>query len=120
MILNDAGRMVENIWQDIPNKYSGFENDIFVVMPNHLHGILIISEKTAALSLPDVIRNFKSFTTTCYMRGVEENKLQPFEKKFWQRNYYEHIIRKNEDLDKIRQYIVDNPKNWDQDQENSA
>jgi putative transposase len=124
MALNDAGLMVHNIWLDIGNKYDGFENDLFVVMPNHLHGILIIRERGPArgpaptLSLPDVMRNFKSLTTTFYMKGVEENQFEPFEKRLWQRSYYEHIIRKNESLEKIRQYIVNNPGKWEEDREN--
>lgn len=93
-------------------------------MPNHLHGILIIHERGPAqgpaptLSLPDVMRNFKSLTTTYYMKGVKENKFEPFKNKLWQRNYYEHIIRKSESLDKIRQYIIDNPRKWEDDREN--
>lgn len=111
-------------WLDISNKYDGVENDLFVVMPNHLHGILILHESGPAqgpaptFSLSDVMRNFKSFTTTRYREGVEKNKYEPYEKKLWQRSYYEHIIRKNESLNKIRQYIIDNPKKWKQDQEN--
>lgn len=124
MILNDVGEMIHKIWLEIGNKYDGFENDLFVVMPNHLHGILIIDERGPArgpaptLSLPDVMRNFKSLTTTYYIRGIEENIFEPFEKKLWQRSYYEHIIRKNESLDKIRHYIVDNPRKWGEDREN--
>lgn len=133
MILNDAGKMVHDVWLDISNKYNGFENDLFVVMPNHLHGILILNDKGPAqdlndsgpaqgpaptLSVPDIMRNFKSLTTTFYRKGMEKNKYEPFEKKLWQRSYYEHIIRKNESLNKIRQYIIDNPKKWKEDQEN--
>lgn len=151
MILNDAGKMVHDLWLDISNKYDGFENDLFVVMPNHLHGILILNGSASTrksneerlarglnerepaqglneqgpaqgpaptLSVPDIMRNFKSLTTTCYRKGMEKNKYNPFEKKLWQRSYYEHIIRKNESLNKIRQYIVDNPRKWKEDQEN--
>jgi putative transposase len=125
MILNDAGYMVQKAWQDISKNYAGFKNDIFIVMPNHLHGILIIQNNqlgpaqgpAPTLSLPDVIRNFKSFTTTCYIKGVTENNFEPFEKKVWQRNYYEHIIRKPENLNKIREYISNNPEKWDEDRE---
>ncbi len=66
------------------------------------------------------MRNFKSFTTTCYISGVLENNFVAFDKKLWQRNYYEHVIRKAESLEKIRQYISDNPKKWDEDLENPA
>lgn len=126
MILNDAGLMIQNVWLAIPDKYSGFQNDLFTIMPNHLHAILIIREKelgpargpAPTLSLPDVMRNFKSLTTHLYTKGIEENKFQPFEKSLWQRSYYEHIIRNDQSLERIRQYIIDNPKSWDEDKEN--
>ncbi len=50
--LNDAGQMIHNVWLDISNKYDGFENDLFVVMPNHLHGILIAKERGPARGRP--------------------------------------------------------------------
>ena len=125
MVLNDVGLMIHNIWSDIPNKYSCFSNDLFVLMPNHLHGILIINDKLGpaqgpapTLSLSDVLRNFKSLTTTCYMKGVDTNKFKPFEKKLWQRSYYEHVIRRNKSLDKIREYILNNPRKWHEDLNN--
>lgn len=126
MILNKAGQMIHNAWTNLANKYSGVENDVFIVMPNHLHGILLLNTNepgpargpAPTLSLPELMRNFKSFTTTSYMRGVLENNFVVFEKKLWQRNYYEHIIRTTESLEKIRQYIVDNPEKWDEDREN--
>jgi putative transposase len=121
MILNDIGQMVHDVWANLPERHSGFENDSFVIMPNHVHGILIKRIEnglTPAVSLPEIIRNFKSFTTTCYMQGVKENRFEPFNKKIWQRNYYEHIIRSNDRLEKIRQYICENPTKWDEDREN--
>jgi REP element-mobilizing transposase RayT len=53
---------------------------------------------TRVLSLPDVVRNFKSLTTKRYIEGVKQNSWEPLERHFWQRNYHEHIIRNEEDL----------------------
>ena len=66
----------------------------------------------------DIVYWFKSMTTTRYRYGVEQSGCQPFQKKLWQRNYYERIIRNDDELNRIRQYIRDNPNNWDQDPEN--
>lgn len=58
---------------------------------------------------------FKSITTVAYIRGVKNKGWQPFNRKLWQRNYYEHIIRNVNDYDRIANYIKDNPLNWEQD-----
>src|SRR5580704_16929151 len=70
------------------------------------------------ISLSDVIRYFKMLTTRYYIKGVNENRFVAFDKKLWQRNYYEHIIRDEMSLDRIRQYIIDNPAKWAEDREN--
>jgi REP element-mobilizing transposase RayT len=70
------------------------------------------------MSLPDVIHRFKSLTTARYRRGVLQDGWQPFPGRLWQRNYYEHIIRDEEELNRIRQYIIDNPGRWQDDVEN--
>lgn len=65
-----------------------------------------------------IIQWFKTMTTNYYIRGVKTNKWKPFAKRLWQRNYYERIIRNENDLNKIREYIINNPKIWDNDREN--
>jgi REP element-mobilizing transposase RayT len=72
------------------------------------------------LSLPDVVHRFKSFTTTQYRYGVKDNVWIPFPGKLWQRNYYEHIIRNEDELNRVRRYIVENPAKWALDPENPA
>ena len=67
------------------------------------------------MSLPTVIQRFKSFTTKQYIEGVHNLNWQPFHKKLWQRNYYEHIVRNEESLEVLRNYIVNNPLNWEED-----
>lgn len=73
---------------------------------------------TKTLSIPEVIHRFKSLTTRKYINGVKENNWQPFNKRLWQRNYYEHIIRNEEELNASREYIVNNPIKWELDKEN--
>jgi REP element-mobilizing transposase RayT len=117
MQLNEVGLRVQQAWEDLPTRFSSGTLDTFVVMPNHIHGIIaIVVPEGAASSAPTlgkIMRAFKSIST------IEVNRLlsrpgQPL----WQRNYYEHIIRDDDGLDRIRQYIVDNPVKWPEDEEN--
>jgi hypothetical protein len=73
---------------------------------------------TPAPTLGDVIGAFKSRVTVEYTRGVKTLGWTPFDKRLWQRNYYEHIIRNEEALNRIRRYIVENPIRWAFDREN--
>lgn len=66
----------------------------------------------------DIIGAFKSMTTNEYIRGVRQFRWTPFPGRLWQRNYYEHIIRNEDELNRIRGYIVDNPLRWHLDREN--
>ena len=69
-------------------------------------------------ALGDVVGAFKSLTTVEYMRGVKTLRWPQFSGKLWQRNYFEHVVRSDESLTKIRQYILDNPARWEFDREN--
>lgn len=68
------------------------------------------------LSLSDVVHRFKTMTTKRYCDGVKTNKWPPFDARLWQRNYYEHVIRDETDLNRIREYIINNPANWVKDE----
>ncbi len=70
MRLNDAGKMIQTVWDEIPEHYPGIKTDEFVIMPNHIHGIVVI---TAGLSLPDVVHRFKTMTTKRYTDGVKQS-----------------------------------------------
>lgn len=118
MQLNAAGEMIQSVWDEIPQYYTGIEIDAFQIMPNHIHGILCLSEST--LSLSDIVHRFKTLTTKKYIDGVKGNNWQPFDGKLWQRNYYEHIIRNEKSLSEIREYIVNNPFSWPKDKMNPA
>jgi putative transposase len=127
--LNDFGNIVQDHWRNLTQHYSNINLGCFVVMPNHFHGIIIIRDQksdhpsniraglrpapTQNISLHKVVRTFKSFTAR------EINKLRYSSKApVWQRNYYEHIIRTDEEFYKIEEYINENVINWDKDNEN--
>lgn len=120
MALNDAGRMVEDIWLSIPKIFPNVTLDEYIVMPNHFHGIVAIDRcawatKRVAPTLGQIIGAYKSITTNQYIFGVKCNGWPAFDGRIWHRNYYEHIIRDQDDLVRIRAYIRDNPKNWERD-----
>lgn len=124
MHLNHAGIMIQKIWMELSENYPGVETDAFVVMPNHFHGIVVLNDVGAGpracpeskMALPDVVHRFKSFTTAQYREGVQTQNWEPFIGKLWQRNYYEHIVRDDKDLNRIREYIKNNPQNWTNDE----
>jgi REP element-mobilizing transposase RayT len=67
------------------------------------------------MSLPDVVHRFKSFTTAMYRHGVKNHGWPPFAGTFWQRNYWEHVIRDERGLRQIQEYIMNNPARWAED-----
>jgi putative transposase len=135
MELNDAGKMVENEWIALQERFPQIEQHEYIVMPNHFHGILEIKSleqnaenkiseendtKNKTLEtqkLGDFIGAFKSITTLKYIQGVKANQKDflPFEKRIWQRNYYENIIRNEKTFYTIANYINENPKKWQED-----
>ncbi len=161
MVLNDAGRMVKTVWDEIPQYYPGIDIDACQIMPNHIHGIIILvgagpracpvtpgpracpmitgpvpapqpqrptptarswgqSRNTtgAGLSLPDVVHRFKTMTTKRYIDGVKQYGWPRFNARLWQRNYWEHVVRHENELNRIRRYIMANPAKWASDRIN--
>jgi len=149
MILNDVGKIISECWSGTLDHFDGVSLDEFVVMPNHIHGIVVIengidgwganvvrdninirgtSGRGAACcaptnvpavikniikpnSLPAIVRSFKSAVSKkCRERELVYD--------IWQRNYYEHIIRNENELFKIRNYIHGNPSKWQEDKLN--
>lgn len=97
--LQPSGEMVLHWWMELPNKYPDVEIDDIVVMPNHLHGIILINDQSnnpqaphAQVTLGAIIGWFKTMTTNAYIRGVVESGWRPFDRRLWQANYFEHII----------------------------
>ena len=129
--LNVAGRMVQAVWSELPVHYSGIKTDVCVVMPNHIHGIIIVGVQfiapgsapsnqaditqegamNRAPTLGEIIRAYKAAST----RMIRQTTNLDFA---WQRNYYEHVIRNDESLNRIREYILNNPARWAYDHEN--
>jgi putative transposase len=125
-----AGKMVNECWLAIRNTFPTVYIDEYVVMPNHVHGILIlpgpgasvVSAKTTAgtryPSLGIVVGSFKSRSTVLYTHGVRQAAWPTFHQRLWQRNYYDRIIRDDQELARAREYIHNNPLQWSLDREN--
>lgn len=128
MSLNEWGRVVQSCWDEIPVHYPMVELDAFVVMPNHVHGVVVITVSVGAQyiaplpkhgatannvtpnSLGSIVRTFKAAVTRIINR-LPDAPHHPI----WQRNYYEHIIRSEDSLNTIRAYITSNPAKWAED-----
>lgn len=146
MILSEIGKIAEKCWKEIPQHYLCVQLDKYVVMPNHIHGIIIIIDdvgaedfqplrphtqkninaevenfqplpkinqyqKVITKSLGSIIRGFKIGVT----KSCNQQKCQHFA---LQRNYHEHIVRNENELNRIREYIINNPLQWQFDREN--
>jgi REP element-mobilizing transposase RayT len=127
MVLNDAGKMVEEQWVALTERFPTVELDLYQVMPNHIHGIIVVGSTLEKRPVPVSTKNptlggivgaFKSITTHEYILGVDNKHWPQFYKRLWQRNYYEHVVSDEMDLNRIRDYIQSNPINWDEDEEN--
>lgn len=108
--LSHAGRIAEASWLSSA-AHDGVECDEFIVMPNHLHGILALNGKTLALG--ELVRAFKARTTHAITGSHKTGST-----RLWQRNYYERIIRDDAELADTRRYIKLNPLSWSTDPEN--
>jgi putative transposase len=138
MILNEAGQTIQRVWEDLPHRFPTVVLDVFQLMPNHFHGILVIPgaglEQALALAtgapviqpgpkaagtasrtptMAGVVGAFKSIAT------IEVNRFQScIGRRLLQENFYEHIIRSVDSLEKIRAYIRQKPVRWFEDPEN--
>jgi len=134
MALSAEGAMVQDAWKAIPAICDAAKLDTFVIMPNHLHGIIILHRGEMGFgirpdvnddlaedaevkkpTLGDVIRRFKSYTAN---RFRKESASLP-DARLWQRSYYEHIVRDGIALKRIREYIENNVLRWHLDRENN-
>jgi putative transposase len=133
MRLNRLGRMILKCWLAIPVHYPNVELDYYVIMPNHFHGIIHITDsrcqriqmcrggvtpplhKLNAPTLGDIIGYFKYRST----KQINQLSNSPG-RRIWQRSYYEHVIRDETELNAKREYIVNNPLKWELDRNNPA
>ena len=119
MFLNKLGKMAKKFWNEIPEHFPEIELDEYVIMPNHIHGIIIINNMDVgtrhALSLQqqspkhnlgNIIGSFKSAVS----KYAHENEYKHFK---WQRSFYDRIIRNEKELYFIRRYIQQNPLKWE-------
>jgi REP element-mobilizing transposase RayT len=124
--LSAAGRVVNEIWRGLSERFANASADLFVVMPNHVHVIVAVGAQfiasggtpaqsegaiNRAPTLGQIIRAVKAASTHRIRQSTDLAIV-------WQRNYYEHVIRDEESLNRIRQYILDNPLRWELDPEN--
>ena len=160
MRLNPFGEIVQKWWREIPTHFPNTETGAFVIMPNHVHGIIFIVERRGAVSVPRDNQNHNKMDlfelknkpleqgdeinknvsasmggetpplrvptlgqVVAYFKYQSTKEMNTVENagtvtKFWQRNYYEHIIRNENDLKNKTDYIESNPLLWDEDDEN--
>ena len=128
MVMNDAGRIVAEEWLKTGQIRIGIELDDWVVMPNHFHGILVFTDcaetgtarraptverfgKPSPGSLPTVVRSFKSAVT----KRINQMRQAPG-MPVWQRNFWERVVRNVPELDRLREYIQNNPAQWETDE----
>ena len=133
---SDAGKIILSVWDEIPVHYPNVKTDGFVVMPNHIHGIIGINAP-ASPAIPPLVGTRFTLRVQGPLRGIAPKTIGEIVRAFkarcthainksqsaqgisiWQRNYYEHIIRNENDLTAIREYITNNPLQWDLDTNN--
>ena len=109
-----AVRMIQEVLEETVAQYPEICCPKYVVMPNHIHAILLIDKLDAdpGDTVADVMRAFKSKSTVGYIRLVKEGKAMPFDRKVWQRSYFDHVIRNEQDYQEIWNYIDNNPARW--------
>ena len=145
MILNEYGKMVEQCWNNLSNHYDNIELDAYVIMPNHFHGIILITDNVDNVDNVRAIRELPRQRQDELPRQQQKQRQQQRRKMLlpkivgrfktnsakqinqmrntpgisvWQRNYYEHIIRDEKSLENIRNYIINNPAKWQDDDYN--
>ena len=132
MRLNSYGEIVQKCWDDLPNHYLNIKLDVFVIMPDHVHGIIFVendpdyyagagfkpaptrgSKLTKIHGLPEVVRAFKTFSS----RRINEHR-NTLGLRVWQRSFIDRVIRNENELARRREYIMNNPLKWELDREN--
>ena len=117
MKLNVYGAIASKRWNNLPRYHHHLEISAFIVMPNHIHGILVIKSDSRRMvkgqPVSEIVRDFKTFSS----RRINEMRGTPG-MPVWQRNYWEHIIRDEDSFKRIYGYILSNPLRWHLDKEN--
>ncbi len=123
MKLNEFGIVAYNEWMKLPQRFPNLELDVFQIMPNHVHGIILLNEipstksnnndEKIPASISKIVGAHKSLVTNGCLELYKSQNITMG--KFWQRNYYEHIIRNEKSYATISDYIVNNPAKWKED-----
>jgi len=137
----ELARIVDKEWQGIPERFPSAVIDEYVIMPNHFHGIIVIGDgmgnkpegclkpgypqgvslqkqvMVGKAGLGNIVGAFKSLSVNAWLKVIKSREINA-RGKFWQDNYYEHVIRNEQELNRIRTYIADNPLQWESDWEN--
>ncbi len=124
MQLNEYGQIAYDEWAKLPERFTNFELDVFQIMPNHIHGIIVLNEITQprnntgqpqgiAPTIGNIVGAYKSLVANeCLTIFKNNNETMG---KLWQRNYHEHIIRDEQSYQTISEYIINNPTKWNDD-----
>jgi len=128
MELSETGRIVNDLWYEIPKRNPVAILDEFVVMPNHIHGILFINHDNAGGGIVETchgmslqrfgkpIKNSVSMIFNHYKGDVTKTVCQRYPDFQWQSRFHDHIIRNDDELNRIRKYIIENPEKWKTDE----
>lgn len=116
--INCIGLMINYWFGEISNHFENIILDEYIIMPDHIHFILIIKNvgvdrRVDPKPLGNIIQWFKTMTTNNYLKEIKQNNWPRFDKRLWQRNYYERIIRSEKEYLMIKKYIEDNPIKFD-------
>lgn len=117
LILSDVGKIVERELESVETHYTNVKIDKYVIMPNHIHMIICITERinpfptSPKYDIPNVVGKFKAAVT----RNVGKAFMPSAKTRLWQRGYHDHIIRGERDYLKIWEYIDTNPARWESD-----
>lgn len=110
MSYSQIGKTALYCWQEIPKHFPSVELDAFVIMPNHIHGILILHDTAHKVTLGHIVGTFKGAVTRTVKRNYPDTN-QPL----WHRSFHDHIIRSDKSYVYISNYVQTNPARWAED-----
>jgi REP element-mobilizing transposase RayT len=126
--LTEIGAKAKDFWEEIPSHFAHARLDKYVVMPNHMHGIVVLDnhnvETRHGASLPNRFGPLKAGSLSAIIHAYKASVTRWGNKNghryfSWQPRFYEHIVRNEEDLNRIRKYIAENPLKWELDKESA-
>jgi REP element-mobilizing transposase RayT len=143
MHLNNAGQIIQQVWDELQVFYPYIGTDEFIIMPDHIHGIIMLgaapcgrpgtdaqfltsgrpqgaAPTVGLLSLPEIVHRFKSLSTRRVSDAVTNGQAPCFPGRLWQRNYWERVIRDEREMQSVRLYIRNNPAQWQYDDLNDT